>query len=133
MQIVVPYLTVSNAAAAIDWYKKAFEAKEISRGPTPEGKLMHSDINIYGGTVFVMDEFPEHGSVGPQPGKPSPVGLVIQLKAPAEVDRVYRQAVAAGAKKGQEPEDAFWGARFAYVTDPYGHTWMLNAQLPPKK
>ena len=132
MQFVVPYLTVSNAAAAIDWYKKAFEAKEVSRAPTPEGKLMHSDITIYGGTVFVMDEFPDHGSVGPQAGKSSPVGMVIQLPRPAEVDRVYAQAVAAGGKKGQDPQDAFWGARFAYLTDPYGHTWMLNAALPQK-
>lgn len=133
MQVVVPYLTVSNAAAAIDWYKKAFEARENSRSATPDGKLMHADLTVYGGTVFVMDEFKKEGECGgnraPTKENPSPVGLVIQLSAPKDVDVIYAHAVSVGAAKGQDPEDTFWGARFAYLTDPFGHTWMLNAQV----
>ena len=133
MSAIVPYLTVSNASDAIAFYKKAFDAKENSRMPTEDGKrLMHSDLTIHGGTIFVMDEFPDHGSVGPKAGQPVPVGLVIQLPTPKDVDAVYRQAVNAGAKSTQEPADMFWGARFASVTDPFGHGWMLNSELPKK-
>jgi PhnB protein len=133
MSPIVPYLTVGNAAEAIAFYKKAFDAKENSRMATEDGKrLMHSDLTIHGGTIFVMDEFPEHGSVQ-RPNGNSPVGIVIQLAAPKDVDAVYAQAVRAGAKGTQEPADMFWGARFAALTDPFGHGWMLNAALPQKK
>jgi PhnB protein len=132
MQAVVPYLTVSSADQAIAYYKKAFEAKENSRQAGEDGKVMHADVSIYGGTIFVMDEFPNMGALGPKAGASSPVGMVIQFSKPAEVDRVYAQAIAAGGKKGQDPHDAFWGARFAFLTDPFGHSWMLNAALPQK-
>jgi PhnB protein len=139
MQTIVPYLTVKNAAQAIDFYKKALGAEEISRAPTDDGRIMHADLSINGGTVFLMDEFPEHaaneecGSVSaPAPEKPSPTAMVIQFSAPPEVDKGYRRAVDAGCRKVSEPEDTFWNARFAVVCDPYGHIWMLNAALPAK-
>ena len=133
MSAIVPYLTVSNASDAIAFYQKAFDAKENSRMPDQSGKrLVHSDLTIHGGTIFVMDEFPEHGSAR-RPNGDSPVGIVIQLPTPKDVDAVYAQAVKAGAKGTQEPADMFWGARFAALTDPFGHGWMLNAALPQKK
>jgi PhnB protein len=132
MNAIVPYLTVSSAAAAIEFYKKAFGAKENSRMADESGKrIMHSDLAIHGGTVFVMDEFLEHGGAKhPSEERKSPVGIVIQLPQPKDVDAVFRQAVGAGAKSTQEPADMFWGARYASLTDPFGHTWMLNAALP---
>ena len=134
MQAIVPYLTVANASQAIDFYKKAFGAKENSRMPEEGGKrIMHADLTIHGGTIFVMDEFPEYGSAKqPSEERKSPVGIVIQLPTPKDVDSVYAQAVAAGAKGTQEPADMFWNARYAAVTDPFGHSWMLNAALPAK-
>jgi PhnB protein len=137
MQTIVPYLTVKNAAEAIDFYKKSLGASEISRAPTPDGRLMHADLSINGGSVFVMDEFPEYASNGehaavhaPTPAKPSPTSVVIQLKAPPEVDAAYKRAVDAGCKSVSAPEDTFWNARFAVVGDPYGHVWMFKAALP---
>src|SRR5919198_225381 len=122
MATIVPYLTVSNASEAIAYYKKAFDAKENSRMPDEKTKrIMHSDLTIHGGTIFVMDEFPEHGGARGPAGN-SPVGIVIQLPAPKDVDTVYAQAVKAGAKGTQEPADMFWGARYASLTDPFGHT-----------
>jgi PhnB protein len=131
MNAIVPYLTVSNAAEAIDFYKKAFDAKENSRMPEENGKrIMHSDLTIHGGTIFVMDEFLEFGGAKhPNEERQSPVGIVIQLPTPKDVDAVYRQATAAGAKGTQEPADMFWGARYAALTDPFGHSWMLNSAL----
>jgi PhnB protein len=136
MQIVVPYLTVSNAAEAVDFYKKAFGAQENGRYAEPDGKkrIMHADLTVYGGSVYLMDEFPEHGAHGgarsPNGNGNNAVSMVINRTKPAEVDDAFRKAVAAGCTGVQEPEDTFWNARFAIVADPYGHLWMLNADLP---
>ena len=134
MNPIVPYLTVSNAPEAIAFYKKAFDAKENARMPEEKGtRIMHADLTIHGGSVFIMDEFPEYGGAPhPTEERKSPVGIVIQLPQPKDVDAVFRQAVGAGAKGTAEPADMFWGARYAALTDPFGHNWMLNAPLPKK-
>ncbi len=133
-QIIIPYLTVKSVSGAIAFYQKAFGAKENSRMPSDDrGRVAHADLTIHGGTVFLMDEFPERGSAPPPTAeRPSPVDIVIQLPAPRDVDAVYRRAVDAGATGTMEPADMFWGARFAARRDPFGHGWMLNAALPPK-
>jgi PhnB protein len=141
MQAIVPYITVNNAAEAMDFYKKALGATENARMGEPEGKkrIYHGDLSINGGSVYVMDEFPEHaatndcGSVtAPSPAKPSATSMVIQLSKPAEVDAGYQRAVDAGCTSVSKPEDTFWNARFAVVCDPFGHMWMFNAALPAK-
>ena len=141
MQTIVPYITVKNAAAAMDFYKTALGATENARMGEPDGKkrIYHGDLTVNGGSVYVMDEFPEHaatndcGSVtAPSPAKPSATSVVIQLKAPPEVDAGYQRAVDAGCVSVSKPEDTFWNARFAVVCDPYGHIWMFNAELPAK-
>ncbi len=138
MQVIVPYLTVSNAAEAIDFYVKALGAKENARVPAEDGRIMHADLVINGGSVYLMDEFPEHpsGNCGtvraPSQQNPAPVANVINYGAPADVDAAFSRAVDAGCAGMMQPEDAFWGARFAAVCDPYGHVWMLNAELSAK-
>jgi PhnB protein len=138
MQTIVPYLTVKDAPKAIDFYVKALGAKENARVPGEGGRILHADLVINGGSVYVMDEFPEHASEGcgavhaPSPEKPAPVSTVINYGAPSEVDAAYKRAVDAGCAIVAKPEDTFWNARFAAVGDPYGHIWMLNAELPAK-
>ncbi|HEY7550331.1 MAG TPA: VOC family protein [Hyphomicrobiaceae bacterium] len=131
---ISPYLTVKGAADAIAFYQKAFGAKEKSRMPAQDGKrLMHADVTINGGTVLLCDEFPEYGGPGaPTNGGGSPVAITIQYAKPAEVDATFQRALSAGAKSVQEPQDMFWDARFAMLTDPFGHRWFLNAPLPKK-
>ena len=133
-QSVIPYLTVKGAAEAIVFYQKAFGAKENMRMPDKDGKrLMHADIAINGGQVFLSDEFSEHGGpTAPTAAQPSAVAVVLAFDKPAQVDATFKQAVAAGAKPAMEPADQFWGARFAMLTDPFGHSWMLNAPLAEK-
>lgn len=135
VQPTSPYLTVKGAAAAIDLYKKAFGAKETGRMPAQDGRrLMHAHLTINGGTVMLSDEFPEHGGPSaPSNGSPPPVAITIQYKKPADVDATFQRAVAAGCKSEMDPADMFWDARFAVLTDPFGHRWMLNAPLPKKK
>jgi len=132
LQPVTPYLTVKGAVDAIAYYHKAFGATEITRMPAQDGKrLMHAELSINGGKVFLCDDFSEHG--GPtapsREGQAPPVAVALALEQPAQVDATFKQAIGAGAKAEMEPADQFWGARFAMLTDPFGHRWMLNAPL----
>jgi PhnB protein len=129
-----PYLTVSDAAGAIDFYGKAFGAKEMHRMPAEDGKrVMHAEIEVNGAIVMLADHFPEycaHGVVElPTFEKPGAVSIAMHYKTADEVDSMFKRATEAGCKTAMAPEDTFWKARFAVVVDPYGHQWMLNAPL----
>src|SRR5262245_14858891 len=137
MQPTNPYLTVRGAAEAIAFYQKAFDAKENTRMPAQDGKrLMPAELSFTGGIVMLTDQFPEHADHGairaPTADQPASVAVVIHFDTPAEVDAIFRRAVNAGCKATLEPQDMFWGARFAMLNDPFGHRWMLNAPLPKK-
>ena len=130
-----PYLTVSDAAGAIDFYGKVFGATEVTRMPAQDGKrLMHAEIEVNGAYVMLSDEFPEFAKNSapvraPTAENPAGVGIVVHYKTPAEVDNIYARAVDAGCASIMVPEDTFWKARFAAIRDPYGHRWMFNAPL----
>ena len=128
---ITPYLTVRGAAAAIDFYCRAFGAAERMRMPAPDGqRLMHAELGVNGGVIFLSDEFPEHGCSGaPEASAPPPVAVSLALGTAQEVDAIHARALAAGATSEMGPMDAFWGARFATLRDPFGHRWMLNAPL----
>jgi PhnB protein len=140
MPPITPYLTVKGAADAIAFYQKAFGATENARMPAQDGKrLIHADITVNGGRILMSDEFPEHsedcgGAVFvPTSDKPVGVAIALHYTKPGDIDATYRRAVEAGCKSVQAPEDTFWQARFAMLSDPFGHRWMLNAPLPAKK
>ena len=137
MPPLTPYLTVKGAAKAVDFYKKAFAAKENMRMPAQDGKrLMHADLTINGGRVLMSDWFEEHqgdGAIAPPSSRNlAPVAVALHYSTPREVDAAYRRALEAGCKNIQEPQDMFWDARFAMLSDPFGHRWMMNAPLPAK-
>lgn len=137
MPPVTPYLTIKGADAAIAFYKKAFGATENVRLPAQDGKrLMHADITVNGANILMSDEFLEHADHGavaaPTKEKPAPVAVALHFKTPAEIDATYKRAMDAGCVSVQAPADMFWNARFAMLTDPFGHRWMLNAPLPSK-
>jgi PhnB protein len=139
MPPVTPYLTVKGAADAIEFYKKAFGAKENARLPAQDGKrLMHADITVNGGRILLSDEFPEHGQEhgtvhAPTASNLAGVAIALHYSKPADIDATHRRAVDAGCVSVLEPSDMFWEARFAMLRDPFGHRWMLNAPLPQKK
>jgi uncharacterized glyoxalase superfamily protein PhnB len=128
---ITPYLTVRGAAAAIDFYRDAFGATERMRMPAEDGeRLLHAELALNGGVVYLSDEFPEHGGCGaPGASGRSSVAISLALKGPQEVDATHARALAAGATAEMGPMDAFWGARFATLRDPFGHRWMLSAPL----
>jgi PhnB protein len=125
-----PHLFVSNAAAAIAFYKKAFDAEELARHPAPDGKrLMHAALQINGSTLLLCDDFPEYrGGKGSTPEAlgGSPVVLHLQVD---KADPVFEQAVAAGAKVTMPLGDQFWGDRYGQITDPFGHTSSIGAKI----
>src|SRR5690349_16649170 len=107
-QSVTPYLAVSDAAGAIDWYKRAFGAKEITRQLEPSGKIMHASLKIGQSLVMLSDIFPGSEMRDPLSAGPS-VNLHIYSK---DIDKLFGKAVAAGAKVSMPLEDQFWGERY---------------------
>ena len=134
MPPITPYLTVKGANEAIAFYKKAFGATETSRLPYEDGKrLMHAEISLHGSVLLLSDEFPEFSEVpAPATAQSSPVAVALHFKKPAEVDAAFKRAADAGAKAITEPADMFWGGRFAVLSDPFNHRWIMHAPLPPK-
>ncbi|MET0545154.1 MAG: VOC family protein [Caulobacterales bacterium] len=117
-----PHLICAGAAQAIDFYKNAFGAEEMMRMPGPDGRLMHAAIMLNGHMVMLVDEMPEHGSLGPKALKGTPV--VIHLNVP-DVDAQIARAEKAGAKVIMPAADMFWGDRYGQVQDPFGHMWSI--------
>jgi len=125
---LIPHLIVKGAEEAIAFYKKAYGAQEISRHPGPDGRrLMHASLKIGDSVLFLADEFPEMGSCrAPQGTGGTPVTIHLYLE---DVDKVFNQAVAAGAKARMPPTTMFWGDRYSQVTDPFGHVWALATHV----
>ena len=137
-QVIFPHLVVSDAAAALDFYKKALGATELMRMPAEDKKrLMHSEISVNGARIFVMDDFPEYRESHQQGGNwqpPTKLGgttVTIHLEV-KNCDEAVKRARDAGAKVVMEPWDAFWGARYAQIVDPFGHAWSFAHPLPAK-
>lgn len=118
---VTPYLVVKGAAAAIDFYKKAFGATELFRMPMPGGVIGHAELQIGNSRIMLADECPEMGAVAPQPPG-SPVGLMIYCE---DVDTVFNRAVSAGGKVMRPLQDQFYGDRSGTIIDPFGHKWTV--------
>ena len=128
-----PYLTVRGAADAIEFYKKAFGAKEIMRLPVPGGALGHAEIRIGDSMVMLSDEFPT-SATKPPAALGGTTGYVLLYVR--DVDRAFEQAVAAGARVTMPLADMFWGDRFGTLVDPFGHAWGLathREDVPPKE
>lgn len=119
---VTPYLTVNNAAAAIDFYKRAFGAQEVVRMDAPQGKIGHAELKIGDSMVMLADEMPASGTRSPQALGGTAVGIMLYV---ADVDSVFKQATAAGAKVESPVADMFWGDRYGKLTDPFGHSWSI--------
>lgn len=118
-----PYLIIGGAAAAIEFYKKAFGATELFRFPAPDGKIGHAEIKIGDSPIMLADEYPEMGYKGPQSLGGSPVSLMIYVE---DVDTIFNQAVAAGASVKEAVSDKFYGDRIGTLTDPFGHVWHVS-------
>jgi PhnB protein len=125
-------LTVDDAAKAIDFYKQAFGAQEISRLPMGD-KIGHAEHQI-GDTRFMLnDEFPDMGNLSPKSRGGTTFGLVIYTD---DADSAFQRAIDAGGKQTMPVENHFWGDRMGSLTDPFGHKWSIATHVedvPPEQ
>lgn len=128
---LAPYLTVSDAAAAIAFYVEAFGAEEIERALTPDSrKIMHAEVAINGGMIMLSDDFAESPAEGSTPEAlgGSPVTIHLSVEHP---EALWERAVAAGADVTMPLERQFWGALYGRLRDPFGHHWSIISAIEP--
>ncbi len=117
-----PSLVVNNSKEAIEFYKKAFGANEIYQFPAPDGSIMHAMIQIGDSFVMMSDEMIALGTKSPTSIGGTAVTLHLYVE---DADKIFNQAVEAGAKVTIPIIDAFWGDRSGTVLDPFGHSWTI--------
>jgi PhnB protein len=119
---LTPYFTVDNAAEAIEFYKRAFGAKERMSMPGPDGKIAHAELEIGDSVLMLSDPFPQSTQKTPKELGGTTAGVFVYVE---DVDAVFEQAVNAGATVTMALEDMFWGDRFGSLQDPFGHSWSV--------
>jgi PhnB protein len=129
----IPYLTVDDAEAAIEYYKKAFGAKERTRMLMPDGKVGHAELEIGQSIIMLSDPFPQASTRSPKELGGTSASIFLFAE---DVDAVVKGAVDAGATVTMEVADQFWGDRFGSITDPFGHVWGIATHVedvPPEE
>ena len=124
LHTLTPHLILDDAARAIDWYKKALGAVEVSRSPGPDGKIMHAQIRIGDSAIYLNDEMGGGKSAKARGGSPISMWLYVD-----DCDALFNRAVAAGATVPDGPmgqiADQFWGDRAGSIVDPHGYHWTI--------
>lgn len=119
-EAVTPYLIVRDAAAAIEFYKKAFDATEVMRMVGNDGRVGHAEVRIGKGMVMLADEMEGHAA--PQTPGGSAVTMMFYVE---DVDAQVAKAIAAGGTLKRPVADQFYGDRGGGIADPYGHVWWI--------
>lgn len=122
---VTPYLSVKGAASAIEFYRKAFGAKELFRMPAPDGTIGHAEILIGDSHVMLADEN-EMTAKSPATLGGTPVALMLYVE---DVDATVKRALDAGAKLLRPVENQFYGDRSGGILDPFGHSWWVATHV----
>jgi len=120
---VTPYLIIEGATKALDFYKRAFGAAELFRLDAPGGKIGHAEISIGNSRIMLADTCEESPTSDPQVLGGSSVGFYVYVE---DVDVLFAQAIAAGAKAVKPVQDQFYGDRSGTLQDPFGHIWFLS-------
>lgn len=123
---ITPAIVVRDAAAAIEFYKKAFGAEEVHRMAGPDGSIMHAEIRIGDSVVMLGEENEQWGTKSPLSTNGVHGSLHIYVE---DADASFNRALQAGATARYPLEDAFWGDRYGKVTDPYGHEWGIATRV----
>ena len=130
---ITPFLAVDDAAQAIDFYTRAFGARERIRMDGPDGKIAHAELQIGDSIVMLSDPFPQSSFTAPKPLGGTSMGLFLYVE---DVDAFVQRAVDAGATLTMPVEDQFWGDRFGQIADPFGHGWQIathKEDVPPEE
>ena len=124
---VTPYLSQDRAAEALEWYKKAFGAKILEKEEVPGGKIMHARIRIGDSIIMMSDVFPGAPTQAPSVLGNTTATMHVYSK---NVDKLWQQAVDAGAKVSMPLDNQFWGERYGQLKDPFGHVWSVSQVIP---
>jgi PhnB protein len=130
---ITPYLAVDDAADAIDYYTKAFGAKERGRMEAPGGKIGHAELEIGDSLIMLSDALPQFSTRPPNELGGTSMSIFLYVE---DADAVVKQAVDAGGTATMEVADQFWGDRFGIVQDPFGHLWSVATHVedvPPEE
>src|SRR3954451_5779851 len=123
---ITPHIVVQGADRAAAFYCDAFGAEELSRIPTPDGRLMSGQLRIGDSLMHLAEEFHERGVLA----APTIGGTLVVLALDvADAETVFAQAVAAGAQVRQPLADTFWGDLHGQLEDPFGHRWNVGQHL----
>lgn len=120
---VTPYLSLDRAAEALEWYRRAFGAKILDKEEVPGGKIMHARIRIGDSIIMMSDVFPGASTQAPSVLGNTTATMHVYSK---NVDKLWQQAVDAGAKVAMPLDNQFWGERYGQLKDPFGHNWSLS-------
>jgi PhnB protein len=123
---ITPHIVVPDAAEAAAWYAEAFGAKERSRVPLPNGRVLTLEIEIGGSVVALASEFPDFGIVSPLTVGGTSTVLQIQTD---DATALWTRALSAGAEERHPLAEAFWGELHGQLTDPFGHRWNIAQHL----
>jgi len=124
------HLCVKGGVNAIAFYERAFGGACTYKQMADDGvRVLHANVELFGGEIMLHDEFPEHGGSVHAPDHRTTFAINVNVRAPAEVDAAVKRAADAGATVTTAPADMFWGARYGRVRDPFGHVWAFNAPL----
>ncbi|MGF6652832.1 PhnB protein [Paraburkholderia youngii] len=117
------YLCVRDARAAMDFYTRAFGARELFRLTEPDGRVGHAEMDLDGHMLMLSEEYPAMGVRSPESLGATPVTLHLHVD---DADVLVARAVAAGGTLDRAPEDHFYGERSGTVRDPFGHRWLIG-------
>lgn len=123
---LTPHITVHNAKAAIDFYQKALNARVLHVSYAPDGKVLHASLQIGDSILMLNDEFPEWGGALAPRGEAPGFAIHVYVE---DVDKLFPQAVAAGAVIKMPLMDQFWGDRYGHIVDPFGFKWALATHV----
>ena len=124
---ITPYLNIKNCAEAIEFYKKAFGAKEKFRMATPDGKaIVHAELQIGDSPLMMADEMPQMQNKSPTTLGGTSSGIFLYVD---DVDKTFNQAVSEGAKVLDPVKDQFWGDIHGAIEDPFGHRWSISTHI----
>lgn len=127
LHTITPSLVFRDCGRAIQFYERAFGAREIMRMRSPDGaRIWHAELQIGDSRLYLADELP--GATAHAPTAMEPAAVSIQLYV-EDCDALFAQAVKAGAHATMKLDDQFWGDRMGTITDPFGYQWSISTHV----